>query len=157
MVLFFLVHQKTTAHRRYIDNVPQDVKNRRVFEMAKVHRADVELLNAAHVGSKQLILIEGVSLMALQEGTHVSIIVSDFQKSKRSSESYYGRNETNTKVIVPANLPILDELSSDQLSKRLIKPGDFVVVHIYETNSQTLKGTPLFFSSITHFHSSIRT
>lgn len=33
--------------------------------MAKVHRADVELLNAAHVGSKQLILIEGVSLWSL--------------------------------------------------------------------------------------------
>lgn len=41
--------------------MPQDVKNRRVFEMAQVYRAGVEELNAACVGQKQLILIEGVS------------------------------------------------------------------------------------------------
>lgn len=54
--------QKTTAHRRYLDDVPQDVKNRRVSEMAQVYRAGAEDLNAACVGTKQLILIEGVSI-----------------------------------------------------------------------------------------------
>lgn len=42
--------------------MPQDVKNRRVFEMAKVYRAGAEQLNAAYVGKKQIILIEGVSM-----------------------------------------------------------------------------------------------
>lgn len=42
--------------------MPQDVKNRRVFEMAKLYRAGAEELNAACVGTKQLILIEGVSM-----------------------------------------------------------------------------------------------
>lgn len=53
--------QKTTAHRRFVDDVPQDVKNHRVFEMAQVYRAGAEELNAACVGKQQLILIEGVS------------------------------------------------------------------------------------------------
>lgn len=43
--------------------MPQDVKNRRVFEMAKVYRAGAEELNAACVGQKQLILIEGVRVV----------------------------------------------------------------------------------------------
>lgn len=42
--------------------MPQDVKNRRVFEMAKVYRAGAEELNAACIGQQQLILIEGVSV-----------------------------------------------------------------------------------------------
>lgn len=86
----------------------------------------------------------------------IKIIISYFQESKRSSESYFGRNETNTKVIIPAKIPITDKLSSDQLSKRLIRPGDFVVAHIDDSNSQTLKGTPIFFSSISHFHNSVK-
>lgn len=40
--------------------MPQDVKNRRVSEMAKIFRAGAEQLNAACIGMKQLILIEGV-------------------------------------------------------------------------------------------------
>lgn len=47
-----------------MDDVPQDVKNRRVFEMAKVYRAGAEELNAACIGQQQLILIEGVSVCA---------------------------------------------------------------------------------------------
>lgn len=85
----------------------------------------------------------------------IEIVVSYFQESKRSSESYFGRNETNVKVIISAEVPIMDNLSSHQ-SKRLIKPGDFVVAHIDESNSQTLKGTPLFFSSISHFYNSMK-
>lgn len=52
--------KKTTAHRRYVDDVPQEVKNRRVSAMAKVYRAGAVELNAACVGEKQLILVEGV-------------------------------------------------------------------------------------------------
>lgn len=44
--------------------MPQDVKNRRVFEMAKVYRAGAEERNAACIGQQQLILIEGVSVFA---------------------------------------------------------------------------------------------
>lgn len=42
--------------------MPQEVKNRRVFEMAQVYRTGAEELNAACVGHKQLILIEGVRI-----------------------------------------------------------------------------------------------
>lgn len=61
--------QKTTAHRRFVDDVPQDVKNRRVSEMAKLYRAGAEQLNAACVGTKQIILIEGVSIIIVRIST----------------------------------------------------------------------------------------
>ncbi|XP_055312909.1 CDK5RAP1-like protein [Sitodiplosis mosellana] len=131
----YSMREKTTAHRRFVDDVPQDVKNRRVFEMAQVYRAGAEELNAACVGKKQLILIEG--------------------QSKRSSEAYFGRNEANTKVIIPANVEIYRdyECAQQQDNTKLsnIQPGDFVVVDITESNSQVLKGTPLYHSTISDF------
>lgn len=48
-----------------MDDVPQEVKNRRVFEMAKVYRTEVERLNAAFIGTEQLILVEDVSAFEL--------------------------------------------------------------------------------------------
>lgn len=82
-----------------------------------------------------------------------------FKESKRSSKAYFGRNEANTKVIIPADLEIpkdfdnYAQLNSDNNAsiKQLIKPGDFVVVDITESNSQVLKGTPLYHSTILDF------
>jgi tRNA A37 methylthiotransferase MiaB len=54
--------QKTHAHRKFIDNVKQDVKLERLQEMVSAFRTEVEQLNIALVGSKQLVLVEGVSL-----------------------------------------------------------------------------------------------
>ncbi|XP_031626407.1 CDK5RAP1-like protein [Contarinia nasturtii] len=131
----YSMREKTTAHRRFVDDVPQDVKNRRVYEMAKVFRDGAEELNAACVGKKQLILIEGTS--------------------KKSNDAYFGRNESNTKVIIPANAEIYQDYESaqrhDMDAKQPIKPGNFVVVDITESNSQVLKGTPLYHSSISDF------
>lgn len=71
--------------------------------------------------------------------------------------AYFGRNEANTKVIIPANLEIYKDFdfavqhSDLTTSKQAIKPGDFIVVDITESNSQVLKGTPLYHSTITDF------
>lgn len=81
------------------------------------------------------------------------------QKSKRSSEAYFGRNEANIKVIIPANVEISKDFENytnanfdnHASTKQAIKPGDFVVVDITESNSQVLKGTPLYHSTISDF------
>jgi len=81
-------------------------------------------------GQEQLILIEG--------------------KSKRSDAHWFGRNDANIKVIIPAmELPVAGDLGAI----RYFGVGDFVAVRVEESNSQVLKGTPLELSSITDFHS----
>lgn len=79
------------------------------------------------------------------------------QESKRSSKAYFGRNDANTKVIIPANVEIYKNVEfalqrpESKSSKQSIKPGDFIVVDITESNSQVLKGTPLYHSTISEF------
>lgn len=136
--------------------------------MAKIYRAGAEQLNASCVGMKQLILIEGVRYSIFKFKWHricwllfllFSFSCVIFKESKRSSKAYFGRNEANTKVIIPADLEIpkdfdnYAQLNSDNNAsiKQLIKPGDFVVVDITESNSQVLKGTPLYHSTILDF------
>lgn len=101
----------------------------------------------------------------------LSLLVSlcHLQESKRSSKAYFGRNEANTKVIIPADVEIYKDFDNYARShdatlasatataataatpKWPIKPGDFVVVDITESNSQVLKGTPLYHSTISDF------
>lgn len=66
---------------------------------------------------------------------------------------FYGRNDTNTKVIFPADQPIQTHANDDS-TKRLIQPGDFIVAKITESTSQVLKGIALYHSSISEFNRS---
>lgn len=60
-VFAYSMREKTTAHRRFIDDVPKDVKIRRLQELAQVYRDGADESNANCVGQNQLILVEGVS------------------------------------------------------------------------------------------------
>ncbi|EDV41519.1 uncharacterized protein Dana_GF17521 [Drosophila ananassae] len=122
----YSMREKTTAHRRFKDDVPLLVKNERLKRMVEVFRAGATELHKKMEGHEQLILIEG--------------------KSKRSASHWFGRNDANIKVIVPAGKP----LGSDQP----IQIGDFVVAHIEESNSQVLKGKPLAITSISNYANS---
>lgn len=57
----FVIPQKTTAHRRYIDDVPAQVKNDRLQQMIKVFRETAERVNRQFIGKTEIILIEDVS------------------------------------------------------------------------------------------------
>nr|XP_036673070.1 CDK5RAP1-like protein [Drosophila suzukii] len=126
----YSMREKTTAHRRYKDDVPVNVKNERLQRMVAAFREGATQLHRKMEGQEQLILIEG--------------------KSKRSDAHWFGRNDANIKVIVPAmELPVAGDLGAI----RYFGVGDFVAVRVEESNSQVLKGTPLELSSITDFHS----
>lgn len=53
--------QKTRAHHRLQDDVPADVKKRRLEELIATFREEAARANAALVGQAQLVLVEGVS------------------------------------------------------------------------------------------------
>ncbi|KAH8382463.1 hypothetical protein KR009_003688 [Drosophila setifemur] len=129
----YSMREKTTAHRRFKDDVPLSVKNERLKRMVEVFRVGATQLHKRMEGQEQLILIEG--------------------KSKRSDAHWFGRNDANIKVIVPAkDLP----LAGDREAIKSIDIGDFVMARIEESNSQVLKGTPLEISSISSFHNRLQ-
>lgn len=76
----YSMREKTTAFRRFKDNVPHDTKIDRLKNMVDVFRHNANLLNRKLIGTQQLILVEG--------------------KSKKSSNELFGRNDGNIKVII---------------------------------------------------------
>jgi tRNA-2-methylthio-N6-dimethylallyladenosine synthase len=71
----------TLAARRYPDDIPADVKHRRLNEIIQIQHANSKVLNEAEVGKIQTVLIEGLS--------------------KKSDQELRGRNDQNTVVIFP--------------------------------------------------------
>jgi tRNA-2-methylthio-N6-dimethylallyladenosine synthase len=71
----------TLAARRYADDIPNDVKLRRLQEIIQVQHKNSLMLNQAQIGKVQTVLIEGLS--------------------KKSDQELRGRNDQNTIVIFP--------------------------------------------------------
>jgi len=69
---------RTLAQRKYEDNVPEDVKKRRLSEIIEQQMNIQEELNKQEIGKKHLVLVEGTS--------------------KRSDEQFRGRTDTNKLV-----------------------------------------------------------
>ncbi|XP_042743393.1 mitochondrial tRNA methylthiotransferase CDK5RAP1 [Lagopus leucura] len=116
----YSMRQKTRASHRLQDDVPADVKRRRLEELIAVFREEAARANEAMVGQAQLVLVEG--------------------PSKRSASELCGRNDGNIKVIFP------DAHTEDAGGcKALVRaqPGDYVLVKVTSASSQTLKGVLL--------------
>jgi len=71
--------ERTLAHRKYEDDVPEDVKQRRLQEIIDLHRSNSAMNNQLEVGKTHLVLAENVS--------------------KRSDNHLSGRTDTNKMVI----------------------------------------------------------
>lgn len=56
----YSMREKTTAHRRFIDDVPEEVKQLRLRAMVKAFREGADEKNSTFIGKNQQILIEGV-------------------------------------------------------------------------------------------------
>jgi tRNA-2-methylthio-N6-dimethylallyladenosine synthase len=104
---------KTLAARRHEDDVPEDVKSRRLTEIIEAQRNSSAKRLAGYVGQEHEVLIEAVS--------------------KRSTEFMQGRNTQNAMVIVPRMMAEGTELM----------PGDFIRVRIASSTPGSLQGEPL--------------
>ncbi|MDZ7718667.1 MAG: tRNA (N6-isopentenyl adenosine(37)-C2)-methylthiotransferase MiaB [Balneolaceae bacterium] len=71
--------ERTLAHRKYEDNVPEEVKKRRLTEIIEQQMDIQEENNEQEIGNRHLVLAEG--------------------ESKRSSEQLSGRTDTNKMVV----------------------------------------------------------
>lgn len=72
---------KTLAERRFEDDVPEEVKGRRLAEIIEIQRANALVWNQKQVGKTQKVLVENVS--------------------KKSEEHMSGRNDGNAMVVFP--------------------------------------------------------
>ena len=70
---------RTLAQRKYEDNVPEDIKKRRLSEIIEQQMNIQEELNKQEIGRRHLVLVEGTS--------------------KRSDEQLCGRTDTNKMVV----------------------------------------------------------
>ncbi|XP_063816463.1 mitochondrial tRNA methylthiotransferase CDK5RAP1 isoform X2 [Pseudophryne corroboree] len=113
----YSMRKKTRAYHRLSDDVPAEVKKRRLEELIAVFREEAERVNKRAVGRTQLVLVEGAS--------------------KRSSEELCGRNDGNTKVVFP---DFHMETASPQETRVQARPGDYVLVKITASSSQSLRG-----------------
>ncbi|XDA82572.1 hypothetical protein R6Z07F_012486 [Ovis aries] len=113
----YSMRQKTRAYHRLKDDIPEEVKLRRLEELITVFREEATKANKSFVGCTQLVLVEG--------------------PSKRSATDLCGRNDGNLKVIF-ADVEMED--ATDSGLRVRAQPGDYVLVKITSASSQTLKG-----------------
>ncbi|XP_044077814.1 CDK5 regulatory subunit-associated protein 1 isoform X2 [Siniperca chuatsi] len=97
--------QKTHASHWLQDDVPAEVKQQRLEECISVFREEAARVNAALIGSTQLVLVEG--------------------ESKRSIKDLCGRTDGNMKVIFPKEDVAVQPAESNTA---LVNAGDYVLV-----------------------------
>ncbi|KAJ3082924.1 hypothetical protein HK102_001385, partial [Quaeritorhiza haematococci] len=148
----YSARDKTPAMRRYKDDVPEDVKKRRLAEIIQSFKKGATAKMKSMVGSIQLVLVEG--------------------PSKRNEAMLTGRTDGNHVCVFDRNIPIADGLSG--LCKRELerlsigsmdgntsesqigvhaRQGDFVAVRITDATVATLYGGPLARTHIQEFDS----
>ncbi len=74
---------KTLAERKYEDDVPEEIKGRRLTEIIDNQMKQSAICTKKHIGKVQRVLVEGIS--------------------KKSEEHLYGRNSQNVVCIFPKN------------------------------------------------------
>ncbi|XP_028042180.1 CDK5 regulatory subunit-associated protein 1 [Bombyx mandarina] len=122
----YSMREKTTAYRRYEDDVPDHVKKERHGRLLEVYRRKSQTLNEAEVGNTHLVLVEGVV---------------------KKTGQLYGRNEVYMKVVFDEG-----EIMSDDGGKRAMRIGDYVAVKIVGAKSSVLSGVPLCHTSLSEFY-----
>lgn len=130
----YSMREKTRAFHRLIDDVPNEIKQRRYLEMVEVFRKTATALNKSKLGQTHLVLID--------------------QVSKRSATDYSGRNDNNTLVnFKKTELPYINDLNDYELFKnsggldlntKLPQIGDYVACKLTTATSQSFKAIPLF-------------
>jgi tRNA A37 methylthiotransferase MiaB len=57
----YSMREKTSAHRKFVDDVPEDVKKRRLMEGIDSYRKNLDLITLNEVGRIHLMLVDGKS------------------------------------------------------------------------------------------------
>lgn len=116
--------EKTFAHRKYADDIPEEVKGARLLDIIAAFREGSVRKNEEEIGRTHLVLVEGFS--------------------KRSQEQLSGRTDNNKSAVFDkkAIRHLLEDVSREP------KPGDYVKVKVVSSTQATLRCEPLYISNI---------
>ncbi|KNA25761.1 hypothetical protein SOVF_003970 [Spinacia oleracea] len=127
----YSMREKTHAHRSYTDDVPEDVKQRRLTEMIETFRESTGQRYDSQVGTIQLVLVEG--------------------PNRRAPETeMIGKSDKGHRVTFPI-MPLSNRDSQDE-SKQNPKVGDFVEIKILRSTRATLFGEALAITKLSSFY-----
>merc|ERR1712137_839905 len=126
----YSLREKTHAHRALKDDVPPEVKNRRLNEVINLFYPLAIKKNEAELNKNHVVLVE--------------------KDAKRPENYLIGRTDTNKKVVFP-KVEIPNSLKS-ATNKKLPGPGDYVAVTIDKTGF-TLQGKPLAVTTLQEYNS----
>ncbi|CAG8675715.1 3544_t:CDS:2, partial [Cetraspora pellucida] len=139
----YSMREKTHAHRNYLDDVPGNIKTRRLNEIIQTFHTNAKIKLNTLLGIPQLVLVEGISnrhnerLRGRTDGGH-KIYFDNVQVLMCIDNQMLNRSD-NYKVLN------IDDQKID------VKIGDYVIVVPTSTTGATLYGKPLAKSSIAHF------
>ncbi|KAI7905665.1 tRNA-I(6)A37 thiotransferase enzyme MiaB [Cokeromyces recurvatus] len=120
----YSMREKTHAHRRYQDDVPENEKIRRLQEIVNTFHREATQKNKKLIGSTQLVLID-----------------SDRPRNKNGIDTKFsGRTDGGHKVFI-----------QEKDGNHDLQKGNYVEVKINHTTSASLTGTFLKHSSIQQF------
>jgi len=152
---------KTHAHRTMEDDVPPDVKNRRLNEIIDVFRHNVQLRNnEEEVGKLRLVLVEGEAKRSTAENRTWSGRTDQNKRVVLASGPVLTEEEMNpflshvlsTRTVGEGGIDIANDDGANFLRTRVeLCRGDYAVVQITEARGHTLKGQALWRSSIVGF------
>lgn len=127
----YSMREKTHAHRNYTDDVPEEVKQRRLTELIQAFRETTGPCYDSQVGSVQLVLVEG--------------------PNKRAPETeLMGKTDKGHRVSF-VRKPLFDKDKDGDL-KRSPEVGDFVEVRVERSSRASLYGEALAISKMSLFH-----
>lgn len=128
----YSMREKTHAHRNYVDDVPEDVKQRRLAELIDAFRETTGQCYDSQVGTIQLVLVEG--------------------PNKRAPETeLIGKTDRGHRVSF-ANVPV-PHFEEDRDSKPVV--GDYVEVRILRSTRATLFGEALAVTKLSSFYNKV--
>ena len=123
---------KTHAHRTMEDDVPEDIKLRRLQEIINVYRTKVQERNErTEIGRLRLVLLEGES-----------------KKSTPENARWSGRTDQNKRVIFPREFCLASKEDKVRVD---LQAGDYGVVEITEAKGHTLRGKLLWRTTLQEF------
>ena len=131
--------EKTAAHRRLADDVPEEVKKRRLAEIIDAQRRGAAEANEEEVGKTHLVLVEGAS--------------------KRSEDDAVGRTCSNKRVVLVGGREVPAEYSGRDRNRAegkgpmaVAAAGDYVAARVVRANASTLFAEALGKTTLNAFH-----
>ncbi|KAG4993589.1 hypothetical protein JHK86_030416 [Glycine max] len=129
----YSMREKTHAHRNYVDDVPEEIKQRRLAELIETFRGSTGQCFDSQIGTTQLVLVEG--------------------PNKRAPDTeLMGKSDKGHRVLF-VNMPIPDR--EDINTKRNPVVGDYVEVRITRSTRASLFGEALAITKLTSFYNNL--